>query len=118
MKLIKDIAKANYFTSLLAGIITTGGMVIADHLKRNMGIQGGEINTILIVWGVVFFVLPFTIFIIGIDYFKYFFVRLKKLKFKHLFFPSDKEELKIMLRMIIWFVTTSTLMTLFHKLGK
>ena len=116
MKLFKAIAKANCFTSLLAGFFTTGGMVFADSIKRSMGVQGGGINAILIIWGVVFFVFPFTIFIIGIDYFKIFLIKLKKFKLKSIFFSSDKEELKIILRMIIWFVTISTLMTMFHNL--
>lgn len=104
----KLIYRANYLTAVIAGLVTSVGLIIGDFVRKYFNLVSKDERFIFtLVIGMIFFIIPGIMFVFGFEYIIH---RIKNFGSGSFFFPSSKEDIYVIIRMLIWFFTTSSVM--------
>jgi len=97
--------KPNNFTAFLGGIVTAIGGLIANINNENF--------LLICIAGIAFMGSMFYL-VVGVDFLN---ERFKNYGIRALIFPSSKEDLIVLLRILIWFITAGGMIVACDKLG-
>jgi hypothetical protein len=109
----KFFSRANYITAVIAGLFTAFSTKIFNSLILHFGIDNSPFSISFFCVGIISFVIPCILLIVGIDYI-FFSIKKRVINFsiQSFIFPNNREDVKVLIRMLLWFVTASSAMML------
>ncbi len=107
------VTRANYFTAIIAGLITVSGILLSERLRADLWSKDFKFGIASL--NIAFVAIPVIFFVIGIEYIRSAIpYKIRNFGLKSFVFPSSTEDIKVLVRMLLWFATCSSVMIFRH----